>query len=461
MYLLTPVNKTNVRRLAIVHHGHTGYGNRFSLGVGALTDHLLKNGFTVLAMQMPLNGWNIKRNQFTGVPGRPSPVTLDSHDTVVSVLEGNGGSGIRFFLEPVVQGINMFVHAYPNYQDISMFGLSGGGWTTTLAAAIDARIKLAIPVAGSSPLYVRAVYKYPDDLEQTLPALYVDKASYLDLYALDGYGAGRRAIQLNNQFDSCCFYGVPHRTYEKRVKDAVAATGAGQWEFYLDTTHRVHQISANAIFNVIDPALGLTPIAAPPPSIADDFSKPGTPPSGWRYDALNGGSPTITAQEGEAQFRGGKDIVSIVNRSVFNPQGAMTASIQVKSLGTGGCVGVFVTSNPEFRDRQFGLQVSADGRLLLNADHGAGWDNGDQTELAKLQGYRGGPITLTLQWNAEGCTASADVGNFSKHLTFPLPNGFAPIDLGPEAYLFIQNFNAAGGNAVVERVSLTPSSAER
>ena len=32
-----------------------------------------------------------------------------------------------------------------------MMGLSGGGWTTTLAAALDPRIDLSIPIAGSIP----------------------------------------------------------------------------------------------------------------------------------------------------------------------------------------------------------------------------------------------------------------------------------------------------------------------
>jgi hypothetical protein len=37
------------------------------------------------------------------------------------------------------------------YKRIVMMGLSGGGWTTTLAAALDPRIDLSIPIAGSIP----------------------------------------------------------------------------------------------------------------------------------------------------------------------------------------------------------------------------------------------------------------------------------------------------------------------
>ena len=59
MYLLHPANTGNARRLAIVSHGHCAdYDSRFNAGIGRLIDHLLKNGFTVLSMQMPLHGWN-------------------------------------------------------------------------------------------------------------------------------------------------------------------------------------------------------------------------------------------------------------------------------------------------------------------------------------------------------------------------------------------------------------------
>jgi len=37
----------------------------------------------------------------------------------------------------------------------------------------------------------------------------------------------------------------------------VRSTGGGAYDFYLDSTHRQHQISAHAIEKVIDPALGI------------------------------------------------------------------------------------------------------------------------------------------------------------------------------------------------------------
>ena len=257
MYLLRPamVNANN-NRLAIVHHGHVGMSNRFSDGIGTLTDHLLQNGFTVLEMEMPLTGWNTQ----TTFKLPSGTAKLTNHNQMVTTLEGQNGSSLRFFLEPVVQGINKFIQTTPNFTDVSMFGISGGGWTTTLASAIDPRIKVNVPVAGSLPLSYRNAYAaaqgygYNDDAEQTLGTMYVRHAGYMDLYALDGYGVGRKSIQLNNQYDNCCFYGMSSRTYATNVQNAVAATNAGNWSFYLDTTDNTHQISSHAVYDVIDPA---------------------------------------------------------------------------------------------------------------------------------------------------------------------------------------------------------------
>jgi hypothetical protein len=255
MHLLHPANTANARRLVIVSHGHCAdYNSRFNAGIGPLIDHLLENGFTVLAVQMPLHGWN-RQTSFQLPSGA---VTATNHDEIVNALEGKGGSALRFFVEPVVQGINHFLRIKPASSDVSMVGLSGGGWTTVLAAAVDPRIKLSISVSGSMPIYARRFYPGSiGDAEQMLPALYRDRASYLDLYALDACGEGRRHIQIGNQYDSCCFYGVSHSTWTANVKKAVAATGAGRYDFYLDSTHRQHQISSHAVEKAIDPALGI------------------------------------------------------------------------------------------------------------------------------------------------------------------------------------------------------------
>ncbi len=225
LYLLHPASLRNARRLVIVSHGHcVDYSGRFDAGIGTLIDHLLESGFTVLAVQMPLHGWN-RQTSFQLPSGT---VTATNHDEMVAALEGKGGSALRFFVEPVVQGINHFVRTNPASPDVSMVGLSGGGWTTVLAAAIDPRIKLSISVSGSMPIYARRFYPGSiGDAEQMLPALYRDRASYLDLYILAACGRGRRHIQVGNQYDPACFYGVSHSTWVANVKKADRSTGSG------------------------------------------------------------------------------------------------------------------------------------------------------------------------------------------------------------------------------------------
>jgi len=252
-YFLRPVNPIQSKRLVIFHQGHQG---GLGDGIGTLANRLLKQGFSVLLMQMPVVGWNtdntFKLPEGTVTVGRGT----DGHNQLVAALEGQRGSSLRFFIEPVITGINYFIDQNPDYQDISMVGLSGGGWTVHIAAAVDPRINLSIPVAGSWPLYLRHYYPgSTGDAEQTLPALYKKRASWLDLYILGGYGTGRTQIQILNQFDTCCFYGISYTTYEVTVSSTVRTLGYGQWKCVLDSSHKKHQISTWAIDKVIEPAL--------------------------------------------------------------------------------------------------------------------------------------------------------------------------------------------------------------
>ena len=253
-YLVHPADPGQDDRLVIIHQGHQG---GLSDGIGDLANHLLARGFTVLLMQMPLVGWN-KDGTFD-LPGGSETIKqrgTGGHNQMVSELEGKGGSSLRFFIEPVVSGINYFIKQKPKHRDICMIGLSGGGWTTHLAAALDSRIGLSIPVAGAYPLYLRDHYPGSrGDAEQVMPALYKDRATWLDLYILSGYGEGRRQIQLLNQFDTCCFFGLGSQSYEKVVGDAVKSLHRGQWECVIDSTHKSHKISEWAIEKIIAPAL--------------------------------------------------------------------------------------------------------------------------------------------------------------------------------------------------------------
>lgn len=244
-YMLHPKDPNIGSMFVIVHQGHVLYEDRLDYGVDTVIEHLLENGFTVIVMQMPMQGWN-----------SGSTDTRD-HNKLVTELQQIGVSPIRPFVEPVIEILNLLTSMGVGDPDVTMIGLSGGGWTTTIAAAADPRIRTSIAISGSHPLFVREVLPSWDHLEQTIPELYADVATYLDLYVLAAHGQGREHIQVLSQYDPCCFYGLGHKSYVDEVARAVEATGSGSWQFYLDSSHRMHKISYDVIRNVIDPVFGI------------------------------------------------------------------------------------------------------------------------------------------------------------------------------------------------------------
>jgi hypothetical protein len=248
------VKNENTDRVVIVHQGHA---RTLEAGVGKTAGHLLHRGFTVVAMAMPLYGWN----------GLDAAI-FNSHDAMFASADPADGSIFRPFFEPVVQNVNLVLATMPGLRDISMIGLSGGGWTTALMAAVDPRISLTIQVAGSVPLYVWDDARWPSgDREQWHTPMFDEDiapdgsgggvATYLELYALGGLGEGRRAIQVTGEFDPCCFSGRYSDSYASIVQSRVAAIGAGSWTHVLDSTHASHLISDFTLASVLDPALGI------------------------------------------------------------------------------------------------------------------------------------------------------------------------------------------------------------
>jgi len=267
-YLIHPVNRANAGRLAIVHQGHANPSDSLSCGVGDTANCLLQEGYTVIVMQMPVRGWNADRT--VKLPGGETATIEKAHEEMFEKLVPplGGGTVFRFFLEPVVQNINYFLKTTINPQDVVMIGVSGGGWTTHMAAAVDMRIKLSVPVAGSSPLYHRNrdPHSY-GDTEQYFAPMYAEDiaadgsgggvATWLEIYVLGGYGEGRRQIMVTNLHDTCCFSGTFADEFKNIVAQVVACElGNGRWEHVLDSTHREHQISPWAVEEVILPALG-------------------------------------------------------------------------------------------------------------------------------------------------------------------------------------------------------------
>ncbi|TQM01001.1 hypothetical protein FB559_6744 [Actinoallomurus bryophytorum] len=225
-------------RLAVYHNGH---GEPLGTMLTTVAP-LLQRGYSVQIHAMPYMHWNA-----------PSPAELGetSHDEFAR-RESASFSALTFFLEPVAVALNHAVRVH-RPTSVQMVGLSGGGWTTTVYAAIDPRVTRSYPVAGSLPPYLRGASPNAassiGDWEQrgdTLPGFY-GVAGYLDLYVMAATGPGRRQLQILNRFDSCCFSGIGHRSYVAAVAHRAGLIGGGGWDLQEDATHDGHTISPYAL----------------------------------------------------------------------------------------------------------------------------------------------------------------------------------------------------------------------
>ena len=248
--------------LVVVHHGHgctldddpgpadVGFGLQRTIRT------LLQEGYGVLGVFMP----HMRPGDCTG-----------GHDAMFQMTNVTG-SPLKFFLEPTAISLNQLkTHSraggYSNYRVFHMIGLSGGGWTTTVYAALDPTIRCSVSVAGTIPLYLRSGGSV-GDREQFEPSFY-RLAGYPDLYVLGASGPGRRQVQVVSRQDDCCFgqaqhdakaVGLPYleamREFEGRVGTALAAVGPGAFKVEIDETAPSHMISHYVIEKIIIPELG-------------------------------------------------------------------------------------------------------------------------------------------------------------------------------------------------------------
>ena len=246
--------------LVIVHHGHActfdddpsprdiGYGLQRTIKA------LLREGYGVLGVFMPHQ--------------RPGDCS-GGHDAMFKLT--TTGSPIKHFLEPTAISLNYLKGRsrsghFPKYRGFHMIGLSGGGWTTTIYAAIDPTIRYSFPVAGTIPLYLRSGGSI-GDREQFEPSFY-SMVGYPDLYILGGQGQGRKQVQILVRRDDCCFGEAQHDAktigseyaeamhgYERRVQAGLKEIGAGSFHLEIDETAPSHMISHHAIEKVLIPEL--------------------------------------------------------------------------------------------------------------------------------------------------------------------------------------------------------------
>jgi hypothetical protein len=200
----------------------------------------------VAALSMPLSVFN---NQPTVQLPRLGKLKLTTHDHM-KFLSPKSGHPIKYLIEPVVTVVNYLKRNF-DYSSLAMIGKSGGGWTTTLAAAVDPRIEISFPVAGTYPIYLRSNSQRDwGDYEQTAPEIY-NTVNYLELYILGSHGAKRKQLQIINQYDPCCFAGTKWETYKEIVKARVREVGMGEFDLFLDDSHERHEVSEVAMRRIL------------------------------------------------------------------------------------------------------------------------------------------------------------------------------------------------------------------
>lgn len=270
-YWLKPHQTTIPARLAFFHTGHQ---RNLGLDPGntAMVEALLRNGIHVIQLDMPMCGRNNtdSRKTITHPDGSTTmlgPGSQGHNELFKRFADHLGGNLFAFFIEPVVQSINLFNQTHPA-QDITFIGKSGGGWAAHVVAAVDTRIDLSLPVAGSLPLYARKFAGGSHDAEQYYTPLYKEidtdgdniadtaagVASWMEIYALGAIGEGRRQIQINIFNDPCCFSSDVYESYDDYLSRLVEKIG-GRWAYHSDRSQDKHFISKDVRENVILPAI--------------------------------------------------------------------------------------------------------------------------------------------------------------------------------------------------------------
>ncbi len=206
--ILTFSSKTK-KCLKIYIQGHGG-NPFFYLYHNKLLNFFSKEGCDFLSMSM--TGLGLNEGNFS-YPSRYGEIALDKnmakeHKNYAFFYDKNNPNldPLTLFIAP---HYNIIKSLAPDYRDISIMGISGGGWYTVWLSALIPKIRFSVSYAGSLPIEYRKFEGVGGDWEQQNSQIY-DYISYWELYKLmtlnENGETNRRAILVYNDEDDCCFY---------------------------------------------------------------------------------------------------------------------------------------------------------------------------------------------------------------------------------------------------------------
>jgi len=229
-----------LRGVAIYHNGHCGAASCSGMHHEVpLLEALLRRGWQVIHMDMPLQGLNAvdrKNATFYGA---------NRHD--FDFLDHGGASPLELFMLPVKAVVDLIEdRAGGATPPIVMLGRSGGGWTSLLYGTLDPRVRAVVSIAGGVPMSMRLrTYEdksgYPDmgDYEQMVPYFY-QGVTYDDILATTG---DEGALFIHNEHDGCCFRLAP----DDPLVRAHGTREPGHRRFFIDTTNTAHSLGPDAL----------------------------------------------------------------------------------------------------------------------------------------------------------------------------------------------------------------------
>ena len=234
----TPIAPSTIGDTVIIYHnGHET--DSCTPNFDGVVDYFNELGYDVMEMFMPLYGCNAD-----------TPYGQPYNHQWFEQWELKGDFTMRFFIEPVVLTVNYALKL--GYKHVVLLGLSGGGWTTTVTAAVDPRITLSIPIAGSVPKWATPLYPFsvPDlpemdgDYEQQVARPMYQQCAFVCMYTLAALEAGRTQVQVLHQDDPCCYAAQslhPEiKQYNAFVQSQPAVAG---WMQSMATAGNIHQVN--------------------------------------------------------------------------------------------------------------------------------------------------------------------------------------------------------------------------